>query len=137
MKASDNKPRGIRNNNPLNIRVGNDWQGEVSSSSDSEFEQFNTPEMGIRAAAKLLKNYRDKYQLKTIAQIVTRWAPDTENKTGAYIASIENQTGLGRDVVLGDADYIDVIAAMIYHENGEQPYSEQVIYNGFSAGFYA
>mgnify|MGYP007032335315 CR=1 FL=1 len=33
-------PRGIRNNNPLNIRIGNVWLGEVQSPDDPEFEQF-------------------------------------------------------------------------------------------------
>ena len=136
MKATS-KPRGIRNNNPLNIRIGNNWQGETSADGDGEFEQFNSPEMGIRAAARLLKNYRDIHGLKTIEEIISRWAPVSENNTAAYIASVEQKTGIGRDSILGDSDYIDVIKAMIHHENGEQPYSDLTIHNGFSLGFYA
>lgn len=136
MKATS-KPRGIRNNNPLNIRIGNNWQGETSANGDGEFEQFNTPEMGIRAAARTLKNYRDIHGLKTIEEIVSRWAPSSENNTSAYVASVEQKTGIARDSILGDSDYIDVIKAMIYHENGEQPYSEQTILDGFQMGFYA
>ena len=54
-------PRGIRNNNPLNIRKGNNWKGEVSSSTDGEFEQFVSMQMGIRAGFKILKNYMTGY----------------------------------------------------------------------------
>ena len=50
-------PRGIRNNNPLNIRKGNDWQGERHPQTDKEFEEFESLTMGFRAAFKLLKNY--------------------------------------------------------------------------------
>ena len=46
-------PRGIRNNNPLNIRLNpeNRWQGRVSPkhNSDGAFEQFQDPIMGLRA----------------------------------------------------------------------------------------
>ena len=51
------KPRGIRNNNPLNIRKGNNWQGEISPQSDKEFEQFESMTMGVRAGMKILRNY--------------------------------------------------------------------------------
>ena len=34
--------RGIRNNNPLNIRVGNDWQGERKPNTDGAFEHKGT-----------------------------------------------------------------------------------------------
>ena len=39
-------PRGIRNNNPLNIRVGNNWKGEVSQPTDHTFEQFTEMKWG-------------------------------------------------------------------------------------------
>lgn len=136
MTRQDSAPRGVRNNNPLNIRVGNNWQGEITN-TDGEFEQFESVEMGIRAAAKLLKNYRDMYGLNTIEKIITRWAPPDENNTPAYIASMEKQTGIGRDRPLATDDYKKLITAMIRHENGVQPYSELQINAGFYKGFYA
>jgi hypothetical protein len=39
-KKKIDSPRGIRNNNPLNIRIGNDWQGERKPNTDGAFEQF-------------------------------------------------------------------------------------------------
>jgi hypothetical protein len=136
MTKRDSAPRGIRNNNPLNIRVGNNWQGEVQN-TDGEFEQFESVVMGIRAAAKLLKTYRDKYGFNTIEQIITRWAPPEENNTAAYIKSVEARTGIARDRQLATDDYKALISAMIFHENGAQPYTIADIDAGFNKGFYA
>ena len=105
-------PRGIRNNNPLNIRKSADkWQGKAGD--DGAFVIFDTPENGIRAAGRLLKTYRDKHGLNTIRGIVNRWAPPNENNTEAYIAFVEQKTGFFRDLTLNASDYPAVIAAMI------------------------
>ena len=78
-------PRGIRNNNPLNIRVGNNWKGEVSQPTDHTFEQFTEMKWGVRAAFIVLRNYIQRHQLNTIRKIITRWAPASENNTQRYI----------------------------------------------------
>lgn len=54
--AKKKEPRGIRNNNPLNIRKGNNWKGERPNQTDPAFEEFESMEMGIRAAIKLIRN---------------------------------------------------------------------------------
>lgn len=137
---NNNQPRGIRNNNPLNIRenhlVDYDWQGEHELDIDPEFEEFVTPEKGIRAAARILKNYRDNRGLNTVSGIITRWAPPTENDTTSYIESVAVKVGIGRSEALTDYDYPELIKAMIYHENGQQPYSDSIIESGFKQGFY-
>jgi hypothetical protein len=72
-------PRGIRNNNPLNIRLvaKNRWQGRVppKHNSDGAFEQFHDPIMGLRAAAVLLIAHYDRRHLDTIRKLVAVWAP--------------------------------------------------------------
>jgi hypothetical protein len=129
------KPRGIRNNNPLNIRISSDnWNGSVGD--DGSFIQFESPLFGIRAAARILKNYRDKYGLNTVAGIVNRWAPPSENNTQSYINSVSGKVGVDANQALNDSDYKKLIAAMIYHENGSQPYSIDEIKSGFDMGFY-
>lgn len=78
--------RNVRNNNPLNIRHndGNKWQG--AAGDDGAFVVFETPEYGFRAAMKLVKTYREKYGLYSVADIITRWAPESDNNhTQAYI----------------------------------------------------
>lgn len=81
-------PRGIRNNNPLNIRVGNKWVGEVKKPTDPSFEQFSCMPYGLRAAFIILRRYIEVYKLNTISKIVSRWAPDSENNTLAYIRRV-------------------------------------------------
>ena len=86
--------RGIRNNNPGNIRHGIDWDGlDKDQSKDEEFSQFSTPEYGIRAMFKILKTYNDKYNLNTIEGIINRWAPPIENDTEAYINFVSSKVG--------------------------------------------
>jgi hypothetical protein len=135
------KPRGIRNNNPLNIRenhkVDYDWVGESLFDKDLDFEEFVSPVYGIRAAARILKNYRDKYDLNTVSGIINRWAPPIENDTQAYIESVADKVGINAHEPLAEVDYTRLISAMIYHENGQQPYSVDEIQQGFEMGFYS
>ena len=72
-------PRGIRNNNPLNIRRSKDqWQGLKREQTDSQFCQFEDLVYGWRAAFKLLtRTYYHTYRLYTIRAIVNKWAPQT------------------------------------------------------------
>ena len=95
---------GIDNNNPMNIRISTDhWQGAVGD--DGTFIKFVSPLMGIRAAARVLRTYRDEHGLNTIAGIVNRWAPPFENDTRGYIKSVSHRIGVGANVPLTDADY--------------------------------
>ncbi len=59
--------RGIRNNNPLNIRISNNaWTGKVTPSKDKAFETFSHSKYGFRAATKLIRNYQNLYGLNTL-----------------------------------------------------------------------
>lgn len=81
-------PRGIRNNNPLNIRIGNKWKGETPENTDGVFEQFTRMEYGVRAAFILLRRYINRYHLNSVEKIVSRWAPRNENHTEKYIEHV-------------------------------------------------
>lgn len=79
-------PRGVRNNNPLNIRKGNNWQGERQPQTDAQFEEFVSMLMGLRAGFIIIRNYmRRRPPLDTVAKIISAWAPSTENDTQRYI----------------------------------------------------
>lgn len=85
-------PRGLRNNNPGNIR-NNDkvkWQGEVDASckKDFAFEEFKDRASGYRALLKLLRNYNKLHGCRSIADYIRRWAPEHENNTSGYITRI-------------------------------------------------
>ena len=77
--------RGIRNNNPLNIRRNGDhFQGEVVAGSDREFKQFTSMAYGYRAAFVVLGTYLAQGR-NTIEKIIRAWAPPTENNTEASL----------------------------------------------------
>ena len=135
------EPRGIRNNNPLNIRLSSDkWQGQINPSGnanvndndnnsslkgESDFCQFYTMEYGWRAAFVILcRTYYGKYGLKTIRDIVSRWAPAKENNTEAYIRHVSDYTGISPNKVLGSpqehpTQWILIGYAMAVVENGK------------------
>lgn len=126
-------PRGIRNNNPLNIRIGNTWLGEVADPSDPSFEQFVTMQYGVRAACVLLRRYIRHYKLNTIARIIATWAPSMENHTPAYISRVCDYMQLEPDVPIKyeDKDTIcRLVQAMCLVENG-QPISDNIIRKGY------
>ena len=92
--------RGLRNNNPLNIRHSADqWQGANTTQTDREFVQFQSMAYGYRAAWKILDTYclrfRRERKVYNVRTIISRWAPPTENDTDAYIKSVVRLSGLG------------------------------------------
>lgn len=86
--------RGIENNNPLNIRKGNNWEGEIKNQTDRSFEQFQSMIYGLRAGFIILRNYINKYNCDTITKIISKWAPPTENDTKNYIKTVSDQVGI-------------------------------------------
>lgn len=77
----------VRNKNPLNIRYVNTvkWQGQTGNGGG--FVTFSSFEKGYRAAVRILRSYRLR-GLKTISQIISTWAPRSENNTVAYIKAV-------------------------------------------------
>ncbi len=128
-------PRGERNNNPGNILRGEtQWRGEVVG-NDPRYASFETPEAGIRAMAKTLDTYSTKYGLDTVQGIIARWAPSTENPTGAYIKTVATALGVKPDQPLDlkdPATMSGLVKAIIKQENGRQSYSDEQITHGIS-----
>ena len=125
--------RGIRNNNPGNIRHGDKWQGLAAEQTDSSFCVFTSAEYGIRALAKVLLNYEKKYGLNTVKKIINRYAPPNENDTGSYIQSVAGQLGVNPDDVIdinNQAVMLILVKAIIRHENGEQTYNNETLLKG-------
>lgn len=126
-----NISRGIRNNNPGNVRLSKDkWQGLAPAQTDKEFFVFQNPVYGIRAIARLLIKYQDDYGLSTIRGIIGRWAPASENNTEAYIKRVVERSGFDADQTLDmhQHEYLKpLVIAIIWHENAQQPYSDEQI----------
>ena len=124
-----NLPRGIRNNNPGNIRRTDiEWEGKVKG-GDSVFEVFSRPWWGIRALAKLLLNYQSKHDLMTPAELISRWAPGHENPTDIYVQHIAQRLGVTAHQAIFVEKYdtaYKLAAAIIEFENGRNPYTWEI-----------
>jgi hypothetical protein len=119
-------PRGVRNKNPGNIRMGPFARsmGAVGQDADG-FAIFPDMATGARAATGLLTGYMRR-GLNTVGSIISTWAPSTENNTGAYVADVSRQLGVGAGEALS-ADKISALARAIYgHENGAR-YTSQIL----------
>ena len=122
-------PRGIRNFNPGNIRhvKGTRWQGMSANQNDTAFVQFTGAQWGIRAIARTLITYQDKYRLRTIRQFIGRWAPPSENNTESYIRQVAIRLGVSADAQIDVYDYRimrGLVEGITGHENGVGPLPE-------------
>lgn len=123
-------PRGIRNNNPLNIRIGNTWLGEVTNPTDDEFEQFVHVCYGLRAGFILLKRYINRYKLNTIEKIISRWAPHNENNTRSYINQVARGMNITPDTPLLYEDknrMCALVYEIVYVENGQHIQMSEIV----------
>ena len=132
-------PRGVRNHNPGNIRCGNtQWQGLHPQHSDEDgFCLFISPHWGIRALTRTLHTYMTSHHLYTIVEITNRWAPAAGgNDTALYARVVSYLTGYGVDIRLSPTERVmkRLAAAIIHHENGQQPYDARTITAGVRAG---
>lgn len=96
--------RAVRNNNPGNIRVGAHWQGlmdrahmNADQAAETDFCVFENPVAGFRAMATIFHTYNTKDGIKTLRGAISRWAPPTENNTGAYLNDVCNACQHGPD----------------------------------------
>jgi len=125
--------RGLRNNNPGNIRWNsvNNWQGQTGRDS-SGYSTFDTMENGIRAMTRLLQNYM-KTGRNTVRSIITSWAPTNENNTESYIRAVTRSTGFSETQILNPTQgvIIALMKAITRHENGFDPITQTQYEEGF------
>lgn len=131
-------PRGIRNNNPGNLENnGIAWDGLSDAQTDSRFYRFVNPVWGIRALARTLKTYRERHGLDTPREIISRWAPAFENNVDAYARAVANAVGVDPESPIPDskAARLALVKAIIKHENGVQPYPDDLIAEGIARAY--
>lgn len=141
----DTRPRGIRNNNPGNIRLGQQrWLGQVApeEQTDTEFAQFETPQSGIRAIARIFLNYQALHRLYTVQDMIGRWAPPDggpthvkdHNATGAYVQAVAAALQIAPTAQVRLATdrgaLVALVMAVIRQECGQQPYDLSTITAG-------
>lgn len=114
--------RGIRNNNPGNIRKSSEtWRGLAEDQTDPDFFRFTSMAYGVRAMVRILQNYSMKYGLDTPAGIIARWAPPTENDTKAYSVAVAQSLDVAtttRIDVYDSNTMFNLVRGIVAHENG-------------------
>ena len=144
--------RGLRNNNPLNIRRSADrWQGERMEQTDKAFVQFTSMAYGYRAAWKVLDTYcltfKRERKVYNVRNIISRWAPPSENDTDAYVRAVVLLSGLGGNEnmprpkhyrAFGEVEkLVSLMAAMTCVENGicMDEVDREAIWQGYDLAF--
>lgn len=129
----DDAPRGIRNNNPGNI----EFRGQKGASLEKQggrFAQFGTAYDGLVALSRQLMRYFEGKTtgkpLQTLTDIISTWAPGSENNTSAYIAQMSKRMGVSPDAILNLKDpqvMSSLMNGIIHHENGRNPYPRELV----------
>jgi hypothetical protein len=127
-------PRGIRNNNPGNIRRqdGVTWHMQSAVQDDLSFVKFDKPEYGIRAMVRILRSYQRR-GIDTINDVINSWSPPSENDTKAYVSAVcafcmrEPEDKIKLDDIMPE-----LVQAIIWHENGSNPYTPDQIAAGIA-----
>lgn len=121
-------PRGLRNNNPLNIRINpaNQWMGAADEQRDPQFVQFTSMVWGLRAGIVILRNWlmaaARKNESLTMGRIISRWAPASDgNNVPAYITKVHRLSGIAQHDLVSYSDrsqIVNLIWAMAFVECG-------------------
>ena len=133
IRAQDGIPRGLRLNNPGNIRPGAGFFGEIGD--DGGYAKFDSDAAGIRAIQRLLRTYGNQYGINTLRGLANRYAPPSDNNpTDNYIEFLSQQTGIDPDEPINLAERgSEIIPAIIGFEQGQQPFSQDMIDNAIGA----
>lgn len=120
-----NLPRGLRNNNPLNIRISSTpWQGKIAENTDGAFEQFISLEYGLRAGLVNIRTYIKRDRLDSISVIIPKWAPALDgNDVRAYVRLVSNKSGVPATRRLSYNDRFElcrIVWAMAWVECGQE-----------------
>lgn len=132
---NNNSPLGLTVFNPFNLEINPNfkWIGEIQT-THPPFCQFDTIEHGLRAGYKDLITAYFRHQRTTIRAIITPFAPPSENDTEAYVRAVAAEVGLtpGQEIpIIHDQPldqqsvFIDLGAAIIHHEQGQQPFTDE------------
>ena len=133
--------RGLRNHNPGNLKwfASIPWRGQTGHDADG-YATFSADFYGLRAMAKNIIAAVVNHHCLNLDALIPRYAPSADNNdVQAYIADVEWRSGIERDADLAVLD-INVLRklmhAMIYHENGKDPFSDSDIDAAIYAAYY-
>jgi hypothetical protein len=93
-----------------------------TAAEGGRFGVFDGPANGVRAIGHelLLDVSRG---ISSVRGLIDNWAPPGENDTGAYAKAVANAVGVAPEQRIDvRAQLPQIVAAIIKHENGVQPY---------------
>ena len=82
-------PRGIVDNNPLNL-TGSNWAGQTGI--DGDWAKFSSPDQGMAAADQNLLAYATKHGINTVQDAVNRWT--NNGASPQYVAAVASALGV-------------------------------------------
>lgn len=120
--------RGVRNNNPGNLRPNSNfrWNGEIGS--DGGYVVFSTMELGVRASYINLRSYFTN-GFDTIDKIIARWAPSADNNPEeTYAAYVAEKTGFDQTekLVFNSVTAEKLLSAIFRFELGQNIPAETI-----------
>lgn len=119
--ASIYKSRGMRNNNPLNVKynIHNRWYGQGDPDSDG-FCTFSKLDWGIRAAMKIIIRYQEHYKIFRVSDLIARWSPDGKTIVGNYTSFVERALGSKTFDIKDEESMVKLVSAMARFECGSE-----------------
>lgn len=128
-QIADRRPHGIRNNNPGNLNFAHQTGAVLEPGPNARFARFPTQEAGLAALRDQLLLYNRRDGLDTVAGIISKWAPPTENNTTSYIRGVAHALGVRPFQAIGPftpSVLAGLMNAIIQFENGQNPYGPLV-----------
>lgn len=121
----------IGKNNPLNIRHNSSkmWKGQdLKKPQTKGFCNFIDVRYSIRACAYLLMRSYRKKGLRTYAELIKRYAPESENPTWSYINYVVPSNRMPFDVPTTQFDFAQLVFKMSVFESGSEEYCKNPDY---------
>lgn len=131
--SSGAKTRGARNNNPGNL----EYHGQAGASPEpgsGRFARFQTMSQGVAALGRQLQLYGSR-GVNTLRGIISKYAPASENNTGAYVGTVSKLTGFSPDqkLNLNDAGTLGLLIRGISSvENGSNVIARDDLLSGLN-----
>jgi hypothetical protein len=112
--------RGIRNNNPLNLKKGVKFAYMIENPNEKTFMTFSKSWQGIRAGVLDITNDIAKGK-NNLVSLISEFAPKKENDTKNYINLLSKKLSITKDTILDRTDFnfmLKLVKAIIEVENG-------------------
>ena len=128
--------RGVRNNNPFNMKITDSaWEGKTEG-TDTTFETFSSPELGIRAAVKNTMTQVGRGN-DTIRKLINVHDPASQSPDHDFVDFVARRLGVSPDEPLDMNDPSVMTAyvnAVIAFENAHHKYDPAVVEQGVNMG---